>query len=59
LVVEAAGERRVLVVDPQPTVNQYRQPSETLFTVEAPAALPLAPPEMAVFADQRQTWWWA
>lgn len=56
LLLEAGGQRYVLVVDSQPTVNQYRRPAETSFNVGEPTTLAPAPAHIAALADPQVLW---
>lgn len=56
LLIEVGGQRYVIVVDSQPTVNQYRQPAEKNFTVGPPTTLAQAHADIAVLADPQVPW---
>lgn len=60
VVVLGDGSARQLVVDPRPTVGQYRPPTTNRFTIGDPSRLPPVPPDVAAAAAraQRPQWHW-
>ena len=51
LIVPSHGPAREIVVDPNPTVRQYRRPATNRFVVPALETLPLARPEVLAVRD--------
>jgi hypothetical protein len=56
LLIEAGRDKRVLIVDPEPTKNQYRRPEKDRFVVGDLRPLPQAPPTIADMGQQAFSW---